>query len=99
MRLLALILFCLLLGLTYQFWFGNNGMLEYQQVSKSVVLQQQRNSELEERNAMMRREVADLRNGFEGVEEHARNDLGMIRQGETFYRILPSRNPHSKSNP
>ncbi|HCB16339.1 MAG TPA: cell division protein FtsB, partial [Alteromonas sp.] len=32
----------------------------------------------------------DLTIGLEAVEERARNELGLIKRGETFYRILPS---------
>jgi cell division protein FtsB len=32
--------------------------------------------------------VLSLRSGLEAIEEHARNDLGMIKRGETFYLVI-----------
>ncbi|MGB2059122.1 MAG: septum formation initiator family protein [Alcanivorax sp.] len=36
----------------------------------------------------MAADVRDLKRGTEAVEEIARKDLGMIRDGETFFLIL-----------
>ncbi len=33
--------------------------------------------------------IDDLTSGLEAIEELSRNDLGYIKQGETFYRIIP----------
>ena len=38
---------------------------------------------------MMFSEIDDLKDGFEAVEERARNELGLIKEGETFFRIVP----------
>jgi cell division protein FtsB len=37
---------------------------------------------------MLESEILDLKNGLEAVEERARSDLGMIRDGETFYMVI-----------
>jgi cell division protein FtsB len=36
------------------------------------------------------REIVYLKIGLDAIEERARNELGLIKEGETFYRILPA---------
>ena len=31
-----------------------------------------------------------LKSGTEAIEERARHELGMIKQGETFFRVIPN---------
>ena len=38
---------------------------------------------------MMFSEIDDLKDGLEAAEERARNELGLIKEGETFFRIVP----------
>ncbi|WP_372771629.1 septum formation initiator family protein, partial [Pseudoalteromonas sp.] len=45
------------------------------------------NTRLERRNKLLKADVEDLKLGLEGIEERARNELGMIKQGETFFRV------------
>jgi cell division protein FtsB len=33
-----------------------------------------------------------LKLGLEAIEERARNELGMIKDNETFFRLIPSDN-------
>jgi cell division protein FtsB len=33
-----------------------------------------------------------LKLGLEAIEERARNELGMIKDKETFFRLIPSNN-------
>ncbi|MFB0912178.1 MAG: septum formation initiator family protein, partial [Glaciecola sp.] len=44
---------------------------------------------LKQRNALLQADISDLQLGLESIEERARNELGLIKDGETFYRILP----------
>jgi cell division protein FtsB len=55
-----------------------------------VALQVTQNANLTQRNSLLKADINDLKIGLEAVEERARNELGLIKQGETFYRILPS---------
>ena len=48
------------------------------------------NQQLVKRNQLLAADVNDLKTGMEAIEERARNELGMIRQGETFFRIIPA---------
>ena len=45
---------------------------------------------LAQRNALLKADINDLKIGLEAIEERARNELGLIKKGETFYRILPA---------
>ena len=41
---------------------------------------------LQTRNDGLSAEVNNLKHEVEAIEERARNDLGMIKEGETFYQ-------------
>ena len=46
------------------------------------------NTGLQERNDALAAEVEDLKSGEAAVEERARSELGMIKPGEKFYRVV-----------
>jgi len=41
-----------------------------------------------QRNKRIAEEVKSLKNNLGSIEEKAREDLGMIKQGETFYLVI-----------
>jgi cell division protein FtsB len=47
------------------------------------------NEALTARNNALQAEVQDLKTGISAVEERARSELNMIREGEYFVQILP----------
>ncbi|MDF0534544.1 cell division protein FtsB [Shewanella yunxiaonensis] len=84
-----LLLGCLLLGLMqYRLWWGENSLTEYYHLDHQIAEQQQNNDELDARNQALKEEISDLRSGKEAIEERARNELGLIKKGETFYRVV-----------
>lgn len=95
MRTLTLILLALLGALQYHLWWGKNGLAEYNEAQANVTSQMTDNEQLVARNALLYREIEDLNKGLAAVEELARNDLGMIKPGETFYRLLLAEEPSS----
>jgi cell division protein FtsB len=89
-RLGALLLvLALLLGwLQYRFWFGAGSSGEVAALESQVAHQRRENEGLQQRNDALAAEVEDLKSGEEAVEERARSELGMIRPGEKFYRVV-----------
>jgi cell division protein FtsB len=92
MKWVTPLLLCLLVLLQYRLWFGKNSMPDYIGMQKEVREQARQNANLVQRNSLLKADIEDLKIGLEAAEERARNDLGLIKQGETFYRILPSEN-------
>ncbi|MEZ0122779.1 MAG: cell division protein FtsB [Candidatus Reddybacter sp.] len=88
MRWLLLVLVLILALFQYWFWLGEGGLLKQSALEKQVLEQRQENSVLKERNAALEAKVRYLKDGLEGIEERARHDLGMIKEGETFYMSL-----------
>lgn len=86
------LLLCLLIALQYRLWFGKNSVPDYMIKKQQVANQVEQNSSLKQRNNLLKAEIKDLKIGLDAAEERARNGLGLIKKGETFYRILPSEN-------
>jgi cell division protein FtsB len=89
MKILLAVLIVMLIGLQYKLWFGDGSLSEVVQLTRELEIQKQKLSELEERNKILEAQVLDLQNGLDAFEEKARNDLGMIKQGETFIQLIP----------
>ncbi|NCP64979.1 MAG: cell division protein FtsB [Paraglaciecola sp.] len=92
MRWLNIVLLCLLASLQYRLWFGKNSVPDYLTMQKEVEEQTIQNANLEQRNSLLKADIDDLKIGLDAAEERARNELGLIKEGETFYRILPTEN-------
>ncbi|WP_299006456.1 cell division protein FtsB [uncultured Shewanella sp.] len=88
MKPLCFVLTLLLLILQYRLWFGGNSLSESYQLQDQIQMQQKSNAKLIARNQILREEINDLRSGTEAIEERARNELGMVKEGETFYRVV-----------
>ncbi|WP_411271423.1 cell division protein FtsB [Alteromonas sp. CYL-A6] len=87
---MAVLLIVLLGLLQHRLWFGKNSIPDYMAAKKDVERQSLQNANLAQRNALLKADINDLTIGLEAIEERARNELGLIKEGETFYRILPA---------
>lgn len=88
MRLFSIALLSLFAVLQYTLWFGKNGINDFEGVESEIQVQHQVNGKLQTRNSEMFAEIDDLRQGLDAIEERARHELGMVKEGETFYRIV-----------
>ena len=87
MRTLIVILAVLLVLLQYKAWFSDVGYFAAQRLRAEVEEQKSRGAVLARRNEILIAEVLALKGGVEALEARARNDLGMIKKGETFYLV------------
>jgi cell division protein FtsB len=88
MKILLSIIILLIALLQYRLWYADGGIEEIQHNQLELIELKKQVEEKRERNAALYAEVEDLRKGQESLEEHARNQLGMIRDGETFFQVL-----------
>ncbi|MFH1600717.1 MAG: cell division protein FtsB [Pseudomonadota bacterium] len=77
-----------LMGLQLKFWWGDGGLREARELEARVEEQRRENARLQQRNDALSAEVEDLKSGEAAVEDRARSELGMVRPGEVFYRVV-----------
>jgi len=75
--------------LQLKMWFGEGGFRDVQRLEQRVEEQAMENEMLAQRNRELQAEVEDLRQGLEAVEERARSELGLIKEDEEFYQVVP----------
>ncbi|HET7674280.1 MAG TPA: cell division protein FtsB [Gammaproteobacteria bacterium] len=85
---IAALLAALLMLMQYRLWIAPDSLPQAWQLRKKVEAQQRENSRLELRNQNLDAEVRDLKQGHAAIEARARDELGMIKPGETFYQII-----------
>ena len=88
----VLLLLVLLGALQAKLWFGAGGWRDAQALRATVEAQRTENARLQQRNDALSAEVEDLKSGETAVEERARSELGMVKPGETFYRVVEPTN-------
>ena len=91
--LLLIILLLALVALQVKLWVGEGGMRDVKVIEQGVAVQRAENAELRARNEALAAEVEELKHGDEAVEERARSEMGLIRDGETFYRVIDDPKP------
>lgn len=74
----------LILVVQYRLWFDDTGFFANRELSQRITLLEQDNAVHQNTNDALLAEVLALRSGTELLEEKAREELGLIRQGESF---------------
>ncbi|MDR9435302.1 MAG: cell division protein FtsB [Thiohalophilus sp.] len=88
MRILVAILLILFMLLQYDLWVGDGSLATVWHLKQEIKKQESENRQLRERNRALEAEVQDLKQGLEALEERARDELGMIKEGETFIQVI-----------
>lgn len=84
---LFVVLGLLLAGLQYRLWVGDGSLAQVTELKEQIAQQRGENEQLLERNRILEAEVLELKEGMETVEERARHELGMVKEGETLYQL------------
>lgn len=88
MRYLIIALLVLLGYLQYRLWMAEGGFVDVARLNKEIARQEHENAALRERNRVLLAEVESLKQGVDTLEERARTDMGMVKEGETFFLFL-----------
>ncbi len=84
---LFVVLALLVGGLQHRLWVGDGSLSQVSELMRQISEQKSENEHLLERNRLLDAEVRELKKGMETVEERARHELGMVKEGETLYQL------------
>ena len=72
----------------FDIWFKDYGFSRVKELEQMIDSQTEENQKLKLRNEQLEQEIEELKTGTESIEEKARTDFGMIKEGEEFYLIV-----------
>ena len=98
MRGLVALLALLFLLVQYSLWFGRGGVRDIASLERQIAAQKTENGRLDARNNALLAEVVDLKQGMDAVEEIARSEMGMVREGEVFFQVLEPATASAKAS-
>jgi cell division protein FtsB len=99
LRWLLVALLAILLVLQYRLWIAEGSLAEVNRLEQQFEEQTLINRQLQQRNALLELEVLELQTGNQGLEQRAREQLGLIREGETFYQFVDGQSARPEALP
>lgn len=87
---LNVILLLIIVSLQYRLWSSEGEMAKFEKRQGYLTQLADDNQKVRQQNQALYAQILDLREGLDAIEEKARQELGMIKKGETFYRIVPT---------
>ena len=88
-RSIGIVLLLLFALLQYKLWFASNGASETIRLKKNIAAQKMNNEKIIAKNTLLASQIKTLQQGKASIENMAREELGMIKPGETFYQFVP----------
>jgi cell division protein FtsB len=83
-RLVPVVLLALVAALHAQLWLGRGSLPRVIEMRQQLSDQKAANAQASQTNERLALELHDLKEGLDMVEERARNELGMVKQGEIY---------------
>ncbi len=87
-RIIAAIFVLMTVRLQARLWIGEGSLAHVSGLRVEVDKQISENKQKQRRNEILKAEIMDLRDGLEAIEAKARSELGLIKEGETFFLLL-----------
>lgn len=69
-------------------WVGDGSFAHVAALQAQLDTRVEENERKRTRNRLLKAEILDLREGLDAVEEKARADFGLIKEGETFLLLV-----------
>ncbi len=88
MKIFIAIIILLIVHFQYRIWVGDGSVAQIDAYQLRLDDMKKQAEEKRQRNEALYAEVLDLRKGQEAIEERARDELGMIKEDETFFHVL-----------
>ena len=88
MNIVIIIVLLLITQLQYRLWMGEDSIAAIQATELHLDELKKQAEEKKQRNDALYAEVEDLRKGQEALEERAREELGMVKENETFFQVI-----------
>lgn len=88
LKSLTIILFVIFSLLEYRFWCSDDSILQVARLNKSLAAQNVELLALKERNGVIAAKINNIKTHPIAIEEQARYELGMIKQGEKYYQVV-----------
>jgi cell division protein FtsB len=76
------------MGLQSRLWLGEGSFAHVNTLQAKVSRKVAENSVKVQRNKILRAEIIELKRGLESIEEKARSEFGLIKEGETFFLLI-----------
>jgi len=87
-RVLLIVLVLVLIGLQYRLWISDGSLAEVQRLQETNKTLQSSIVQARARNKALAAEIENLKSGEEAMAGRARSDIGMVKEGETFYLTI-----------
>jgi cell division protein FtsB len=87
-HLFVVVLLLAIVGLQGRLWAGQGSFAHINGLGEKVSLRSAENESRRGRNAVLKAEILDLKQGLEAVEDIARSELGLIKEGEIFFLLV-----------
>ena len=87
-RIFVAVLLVVISVLQGRLWTGQGSFADVHRLEEKVSLRSAENDSRRGRNAVLKAEILDLKQGLEAVEDIARSELGLIKKGEIFFLLV-----------
>lgn len=83
-RLLVVFIFVMMFLIV----FGDRGFIDYYSLQGKLTSLREENDRIVRGNSVLKREIVMLNNDMRYIEKVAREELGMVKEGEFVYRFV-----------
>lgn len=87
-KIFPILLMVFIIIIQYRLWFDTGGILAMNQLKKQLAKQTIENDQLKQKNEELIVQIQHFQINQDAIESRARQELGMIKKGETFYQVV-----------